>query len=241
MNLSHPHDEENEIGITPADKFRTPTALQLALVAAALSGAQRKPAEALLDEAETLLNAAYDKYIKMKYADAVSNINAQEDYYSKLTSVRVLTDDDFYRLKLVPEMEVSFDIGGLDGEPWIEKLTSLTEMRAVRKSAKKLISEGYLGETYDFKLSLAKSVGGENGKDLIVDGHHFDALYTARIDYLAVKVWSHLGEHKRPLSASFMHPVLKEKAFRIFDFKQMVRGLKLGKRGPKIRRWLKKL
>ena len=71
-----------------------------------------------------------------KYADAVSNINAQEDYYSKLTSVRVLTDDDFYRLKLVPEMEISLDVGGLDGEPWIEKLPSLTEMRAVRKSAK---------------------------------------------------------------------------------------------------------
>ena len=241
MNLSHPHDEENEIGITPADKFRTPTALQLALVAAALSGAQRKPAEALLDEAETLLNAAYDKYIKMKYADAVSNINAQEDYCSKLTSVRVLTDDDFYRLKLVPEMEISLDVGGLDGEPWIEKLPSLTEMRAVRKSAKKLISEGYLAKNYDFKLSRAKSVGGEYGKDLIVDGYHFDYLYTARVTHLAIKVWSKLGERHRPLGASFVHPIVKERTSMDFDFKQLVRGLKLGKRGPKIRRWLKKL
>jgi hypothetical protein len=244
MNLSHPRDKENEIGITPADKFRNPTALELALVAAALSGAQRKPAEALLDEAKSLLDGAYIKCIEKKYPAAIS-VNAEEEHDSKLRSVRVLKESDFRDRKkfsnLSPIIEVTLELEGLDGETSTKTLPDLYDIKTLRKCAKRLIKLGYLSNMYDFKLSEFKKSKLEDASDFVVDGYHFDALYTARVNQLALQEWARLGEHTRPLGASFLHPILKVRTYIVFDFKQIVEGLKTEKRVTRIVKWVQRL
>ena len=124
MNLSHPNDEENEIGIEPADRYRDPTAFELALVAAALSGAQRKPPEALLDQAESLIYATYVKNIKKKYPAAAYLFDNDEEYL-KLSRVQIrdvgdFLDRDKFPKELSPIIAVTLKVNGFHGETLIK-------------------------------------------------------------------------------------------------------------------------